>query len=131
MEEGCNRMSNIVEEILKNEIEVLKSKYLPEDTGHLRTAVNVLEERIKELPVSDQAYFTAHNIQLEMMKSFDERLDGYNNTRTELWNRQWAIEQALKFNESSKIVSTVDSTIETADRFYDYINTKIVGYPTE
>jgi hypothetical protein len=124
-------MSNIVEEILKNEIEVLKSKYLPEDTGHLRTAVNVLEERIKELPVSDQAYFTAHNIQLEMMKSFDERLDGYNNTRTELWNRQWAIEQALKFNESSKIVSTVDSTIETADRFYDYINTKIVGYPTE
>ena len=131
MEEGCNRMSNIVEEILKNEIEVLKSKYLPEDTGHLRTAVNVLEERIKELPVSDQAYFTAHNIQLEMMKSFDERLDGYNNTRTELWNRQWAIEQALKFNESSKIVSTVDSTIETADRFYDYINTKIVGYPNE
>ena len=124
-------MSNIVEEILKNEIEVLKSKFLPEDTGHLRTAVNVLEERIKELPVSDQAYFTAHNIQLEMMKSFDERLDGYNNTRTELWNRQWAIEQALKFNESSKIVSTVDSTIETADRFYDYINTKIVGYPTE
>ena len=131
MEKGSNRMSNIVEEILKNEIEVLKSKYLPEDTGHLRTAVNVLEERIKELPVSDQAYFTAHNIQLEMMKSFDERLDGYNNTRTELWNRQWAIEQALKFNESSKIVSTVDSTIETADRFYDYINTKIVGYPTE
>ena len=124
-------MSNIVEEILKNEIEVLKSKYLPEDTGHLRTAVSVLEERLKELPVSDQAYLTAHNIQLEMMKSFDERLDGYNNTRTELWNRQWAIEQALKFNESSKIVSTVDSTIETADRFYDYINTKIVGYPTE
>lgn len=131
MEKGSNRMSNIVEEILKNEIEVLKSKYLPEDTGHLRTAVSVLEERLKELPVSDQAYFTAHNIQLEMMKSFDERLDGYNNTRTELWNRQWAIEQALKFNESSKIVSTVDSTIETADRFYDYINTKIVGYPTE
>ena len=129
MEKGSNRMSNIVEEILKNEIEVLKSKYLPEDTGHLRTAVSVLEERIKELPVSDQAYLTAHNIQLEMMKSFDERLDGY--ARNEVWNRQWAIEQALKFNESSRIVSTVDSTIETADRFYDYVTTKIAGYPTE
>ena len=124
-------MSNIVEEILKNEIEVLKSKYLPEDTGHLRTAVSVLEERLKELPVSDQAYLTAHNIQLEMMKSFDERLDGYNDTRSEVWNRQWAIEQALKFNESSKIVSTVDSIIETADKFYDYVTIKIVGYPTE
>jgi hypothetical protein len=124
-------MSNIVEEILKNEIEVLKSKYLPEDTGHLRTAVSVLEERLKELPVSDQAYLTAHNIQLEMMKSFDERLDGYNDTRSDVWNRQWAIEQALKFNESSKIVSTVDSIIETADKFYDYVTIKIVGYPTE
>ena len=115
-------MSNIVEEILKNEIEVLKSKYLPEDTGHLRTAVSVLEERLKELPVSDQAYLTAHNIQLEMMKSFDERLDGY--ARNEVWNRQWAIEQALKFNESSKTVATINSTIETADRFYNYVNNK-------
>jgi hypothetical protein len=126
-------MSNIVEEILKNEIEVLKSKYLPEDTGHLRTAVSVLEERIKELPISDQAYLTAHNIQLELMKSFDERLDGY--ARNEVWNRQWAIEQALKFNESSKTVSTINSTIEIADRFYDYINVKIetktAGWPTE
>ena len=115
-------MSNIVEEILKNEIEVLKSKYLPEDTGHLRTAVSVLEERIKELPVSDQAYLTAHNIQLELMKSFDERLDGY--ARNEVWNRQWAIEQSLKFNESNKYVQTVDSIIETADRFYQYVNKK-------
>ena len=122
MEKGSNRMSNIVEEILKNEIEVLKSKYLPEDTGHLRTAVSVLEERLKELPVSDQAYLTAHNIQLEMMKSFDERLDGY--ARNEVWNRQWAIEQALKFNESSKTVSTINSTIETADKFYEYVNKK-------
>jgi hypothetical protein len=122
MEKGSNRMSNIVEEILKNEIEVLKSKYLPEDTGHLRTAVSVLEERLKELPVSDQAYLTAHNIQLEMMKSFDERLDGY--ARNEVWNRQWAIEQSLKFNESNKYVQTVDSIIETADRFYNYVNNK-------
>ncbi len=122
MEKGSNRMSNIVEEILKNEIEVLKSKYLPEDTGHLLTAVSVLEERLKELPVSDQAYLTAHNIQLEMMKSFDERLDGY--ARNEVWNRQWAIEQSLKFNESNKYVQTVDSIIETADRFYNYVNNK-------
>lgn len=114
-------MSNIVEEILKNEIEVLKSKYLPEDTGHLRTAVSVLEERLKELPVSDQAYLTAHNIQLEMMKSFDERLDGY--ARNEVWNRQWAIEQSLKFNEANKS-NTVGDIVYVADKFYQYVTTK-------
>lgn len=31
------------------EIELLRSRFQPEDTGHLRTAVNVLEERIKEM----------------------------------------------------------------------------------
>jgi hypothetical protein len=122
-------MSNIVEEILKNEIEVLKSKYLPEDTGHLRTAVSVLEERIKELPVSDQAYLTAHNIQLEMMKSFDERLDGY--ARNEVWNRQWAIEQAISYHKSNKGrnnyghgMSSLDGIVATADRFYEFVNIK-------
>lgn len=31
------------------EIEVLRSRFEPTDTGHLRTAVNVLEERVKEI----------------------------------------------------------------------------------
>ena len=31
------------------EIEVLKSRFEPTDTGHLRTAVNVLEERVQEI----------------------------------------------------------------------------------
>jgi len=31
------------------EIEVLKSRFEPTDTGHLRTAVSVLEERIDEI----------------------------------------------------------------------------------
>ena len=31
------------------EVEVLKSRFEPTDTGHLRTAVNVLEERVKEI----------------------------------------------------------------------------------
>lgn len=115
-------MTNIVEQILKNEIEVLKSKYLPEDTGHLRTAVSVLEERIKELPVSDQAYLTMHNIQLEMMKDFSKKLDNNNDSREDIWNRQWAVDSALKFNEVGRIVPTVDFTIETANKFYNYIN---------
>ncbi len=34
---------------LIREIQVLKSRYTPEDTGHLRTAVSVLEDRVKEL----------------------------------------------------------------------------------
>lgn len=36
-------------EVLKNEIEVLKSKIELEDCGHLYTTIRVLEERIKEL----------------------------------------------------------------------------------
>lgn len=34
---------------LITEVQVLRSRFEPEDTGHLRTAVNVLEERIKEI----------------------------------------------------------------------------------
>ena len=36
-------------EALLLEIEVLKSRFEPTDTGHLRTAVNVLQERVQEL----------------------------------------------------------------------------------
>ena len=35
--------------VLVEEIAVLKSRYTEHDTGHLRTAVSVLENRIKEL----------------------------------------------------------------------------------
>ena len=35
--------------ILIEGISVLKSRYKYQDTGHLRTAVNVLENRVKEL----------------------------------------------------------------------------------
>jgi hypothetical protein len=34
---------------LENEIEVLKSRLQDHDTGHLHTAISVLEERVKEL----------------------------------------------------------------------------------
>ena len=35
--------------VLVEEIAVLKSRYTEHDTGHLRTAVNVLENRVQEL----------------------------------------------------------------------------------
>ena len=35
--------------VLKKEIEVLKSRLMPHDTGHLHTAINVLERRVKEI----------------------------------------------------------------------------------
>tara|TARA_B100000029_G_scaffold34450_1_gene32471 strand:+ start:599 stop:772 length:174 start_codon:yes stop_codon:yes gene_type:complete len=35
--------------VLMEEIAVLKSRYKDTDTGHLRTTVNVLENRVKEL----------------------------------------------------------------------------------
>lgn len=115
-------MSNLVEQILKNEIEILKSKYLPEDTGHLRTAVSVLEERIKELPVSDQAYLTMHNIQLEMMKDFAEKIET-NTLKNDVWDRKWAIESAIKYLEASKKSDFIIlDIIVYADMFYNYIN---------
>lgn len=36
-------------DVLMKEIALLKSRFEPHDTGHLRTAVNVLEERLAEL----------------------------------------------------------------------------------
>jgi hypothetical protein len=36
-------------DFLRNEIKVLESRFAPEDTGHIRTAVNVLKERYKEV----------------------------------------------------------------------------------
>ena len=35
--------------VLMDEISILKSRYESQDTGNLRTAVNVLEKRVKEL----------------------------------------------------------------------------------
>ena len=35
--------------VLKAEIEVLKSRIEPHDTGHLYTTISILEHRIKEL----------------------------------------------------------------------------------
>ena len=48
-----NNESNIVTVdkiiVLMEEIAVLKSRYTDHDTGNLRTAVNVLENRVQEL----------------------------------------------------------------------------------
>ncbi len=42
-----NNVDRII--FLVEEIAVLESRFQPEDTGHLRTAVNVLRERVEEL----------------------------------------------------------------------------------
>ena len=42
-----NNIDRII--FLMEEIAVLESRFQPEDTGHLRTAVNVLKERVEEL----------------------------------------------------------------------------------
>lgn len=36
-------------DVLMHEIELLKSRFEETDTGHLRTTVNVLEQRVEEL----------------------------------------------------------------------------------
>ena len=35
--------------VLQDEIEVLKSRLKPHDTGHLHTAISVIQNRIKEI----------------------------------------------------------------------------------
>ena len=36
-------------QVLLEEKEILKSKFQPEDTGHLRTAYSVLSERVEDI----------------------------------------------------------------------------------
>jgi uncharacterized coiled-coil DUF342 family protein len=43
------RVNNHYISVLQNEIEHLMSQFQDHDTGHLRTAVSVLENRVKEL----------------------------------------------------------------------------------
>jgi hypothetical protein len=35
-------------QVLRREIDILKSRLQPEDTGHIHTAIRVLEERLNE-----------------------------------------------------------------------------------
>ena len=35
--------------VLEEEINILKSRLQPTDTGHLHTTINVLEQRVKEI----------------------------------------------------------------------------------
>ena len=46
-------ISIVTKQVLKSEIEVLKSRLKPQDTGNLYTAIAVLEERIRELEKDD------------------------------------------------------------------------------
>ena len=46
-------------EALEFEIGVLKSRLKPEDTGHLRTTISVLEDRIQEIK---EAYLKNTNL---------------------------------------------------------------------
>ncbi len=43
--------------VLKEEIELLKSRIEPHDTGHLYTTIGTLEHRIKELEKQDDEVF--------------------------------------------------------------------------
>ena len=39
-------------EVLKHEMQVLKSKIMPEDSGHIFTTISVLKDRIEEIEQS-------------------------------------------------------------------------------
>ena len=46
-------ISILTKQVLKSEVEVLKSRLKPAGTGNLYTAIAVLEERIRELEKDD------------------------------------------------------------------------------
>jgi len=49
MQVNSDSVSIITKSILKTEVELLKTRLKPQDTGRISTAITVLEERIEEL----------------------------------------------------------------------------------
>lgn len=56
-------------EVLEKEIEALTSKLQPHDTGHIRTAIGVLKERIEELKTPKQKKL----VMVEVLSQFRNR----------------------------------------------------------
>ena len=46
---GSVTKNDVITAVLKDEIEVFKSRIEPHDTGHLYTTISTLENRIKEI----------------------------------------------------------------------------------
>ena len=49
MQVNTDSVTLMTKQVLKSEVEVLKTRLKPQDTGNLHTAIAVLEERIAEL----------------------------------------------------------------------------------
>tara|TARA_E500000318_G_scaffold69281_1_gene64162 strand:+ start:83 stop:250 length:168 start_codon:yes stop_codon:yes gene_type:complete len=49
MQVNTDSVALMTKQVLKSEVEVLKTRLKPQDTGNLHTAIAVLEERIAEL----------------------------------------------------------------------------------
>ena len=49
MQVNTDSVAILTKQVLNSEVEVLKSRLKPQDTGNLYTAIAVLEERIAEL----------------------------------------------------------------------------------
>ena len=46
---GAVTRNEVILAVLRDEVEVHKSRLEPHDTGHLHTAISVIERRIKEI----------------------------------------------------------------------------------
>ena len=49
MQVNTDSVALMTKQVLKSEVEVLKTRLKPQDTGNLHTAIAMLEERIAEL----------------------------------------------------------------------------------
>jgi len=53
---GSVTKNEVITAVLKDEIELFKSRIEPHDTGHLYTTIGTLEHRIEELDNDDEDY---------------------------------------------------------------------------
>ena len=63
-------------QILLEEVSILKSKLQPEDTGHIHTAIGVLNERIKEVKKNIESKLNTHSIERGQSKEYLDKLSG-------------------------------------------------------
>ena len=54
MQVNTNSVAILTKSILETEVQLLKTRLKPQDTGRLSTAINVLQERIEELKQLEQ-----------------------------------------------------------------------------
>jgi hypothetical protein len=79
-------------EALKYEVSVLKTRLMPHDTGHIHTAISVLEDRIKEIELDS---YNKQDLDLSIVKCRMEIDSPYNDG----WTREFYQSELKRLEE--------------------------------